>query len=86
MSQKNEFKVSIMRNFGTEQVSCTGTIYSSETNPEKACKEVLKGFHAVIDEAFVNTVKRHDEENKYIAEQTKTKEAVKAAQKEINKK
>jgi hypothetical protein len=82
MFKRNEYKVSIMRNFGTEQVSCTGTVYSYNTNPEKATKEVLKGFHAVIDKAFKDTVERHDLENKFIAARTKAIEQMKKDLKE----
>jgi hypothetical protein len=67
---KNEYKVSLLRNFGTEQLSVTATV-NDVSEIEKEGKSLLTQFYSLIDEAFKKTVVRHDEENKFIAERIK---------------
>lgn len=75
MFKKNEYKVSIMRNFGTEQISFTGTVHSRTLNPESILNSVMSAFGKAVEQTFQNTVYRHDAENAFIAEVNKEKEA-----------
>jgi len=69
---KNEYKISLLRNFGTEQLSITGTVSDVEKISEVG-SEMLAQAYSLVDEAFKKTVIRHDEENLYIADRFKAK-------------
>jgi hypothetical protein len=83
---KNEYKVSLLRNFGTEQLSVTATV-NDVSEIEKEGKNLLTQFYSLIDEAFKKTVVRHDEENKFISERiNQQKEEIKEQLKKEGKK
>ena len=87
MFEKNEYKFSVLRNFGTEQVSITATVYSFSTNIAKLSKSVVSGLQKAVYDFYVQTDKRADEEIAYTKDKFKDNpEVLRQINKNINNK
>jgi hypothetical protein len=62
MFKQHEYKFSVLRNFGTEQVSITGTIYSYSMNLDKISKKIMAGLQKAVYRFYVETDKRAEQE------------------------
>ena len=71
MFKRNEFKFSVVRNFGTEQVSLTATVYSFSTNVDKITKKVCDGIQKGLYQFYVETDKRAEQEIAWTKEKFK---------------
>lgn len=71
MFKRNEFKFTINRNFGTEQVAITATVYTFATNIAKLSKSVCDGLQKAIYQFYVETDKRADSEIEWTREKFK---------------
>ena len=71
MFKRNEFKFSVMRNFGTEQVSITATVYSFSTNIAKLSKKVIDGLQKAVFRFYTETDKRAEQEIEWTKEKFK---------------
>ncbi len=71
MFKRNEFKFSVLRNFGTEQVSVTATVYSFATNIDKLSKRVIDGLQKAVYRSYVETDKRAEQEIQWTKEKFK---------------
>lgn len=71
MFKKNEYKFSVLRNFGTEQVSITGTVYSWSTNIDRISKKVCAGLQKAVYRFYVETDKRAEQEREWTIEKFK---------------
>ena len=81
--KQNEYKFSVLRNFGTEQVSITATVYSFSTNIAKLSKKVIDGMQRAVFHFYVETDKRAEEEIAWTREKFKDNPEV---MRQINKK
>lgn len=65
--EKNEFKFSTLRQFGSENISFTATIKTDKTSlTEKEIKENISGINLLIREAFVQSEQRANDERKIL--------------------
>ena|SRR5258708_36937349 len=79
MFKKNEFKFSTLRQFGSENVSFTSTLYSyRKTLSESMIKKQIMQIHKLITSAFVQVQEREIGEKELLIEaSTRRREAVK---------
>jgi hypothetical protein len=67
--KQNEFKFSLMRNFGSEQVSFTAVIHSAkEILSEKEIEAQIMQIDQVISKSFKQTQEREIQEKELLAE------------------
>lgn len=86
-NKPNEFKFSILRNFGTEQLSCTATIYTKpgETDFEAPGKLFVEQADKVLHEAYMKAQERSDRERADVVDRANKKAAQEKADKEASK-
>lgn len=68
----NEFKFSILRNFGTEQLSCTSTVYDAPSM-EAAGKVFIEQSDKLLHEAYMKAQERSDRERADVVERANKK-------------
>lgn len=61
----NEYKISLLRGFGTEQMSITATLNVEPKNMKEAGEKALDDFDSLMETAFYKTSDRRERELKY---------------------
>ncbi len=77
---QNEYKLSVLRSFGSEQFSITATLNCEKDKAEKEIAESFDQMNQLIEESFYKVSERTDREREFSIKRINArKEEVKAA-------
>jgi hypothetical protein len=74
MFKRNEYKLSVLRNFGTEQFSLSATVYSYSKDAHKVTKKLTEKMQDVIFDAYQLTIERSEVERKLASDRLKQRQ------------